>query len=125
MNNNDMNNNEVKTTLGCSIEYPKVGDKLYLRQKTGDYYVDICKTPYTVVRVTETTVQVRECELLFSGPRYYDSLPEEIIEGNSSSRTKILRWSKKNNRWECKDYRGDPYPEFAVFGEWKYQPYLD
>ena len=29
--------------------YPEVGTKLYLSQRTGSYYVDMVRTPYTVV----------------------------------------------------------------------------
>ena len=32
--------------------YPRVGDKLYLQQRTGSYYVDLVKRPYTVIGVT-------------------------------------------------------------------------
>ena len=42
---------------------PKVGDKCYLRQFTGSYYVDMVKDPYTVIEVTPTRVLVQECKM--------------------------------------------------------------
>ena len=102
---------------------PYVGEKLYLRQKTGQYYVDICKRPYTVSRILGPDKnEVQECEMIFKGPRYYDTLPDEIKE-NPNGYTKVLRWNEKRQAW-CEFPLRD-YPQFAVFGNWEYQPYLD
>ena len=38
--------------------YPEVGTKLYLSQRTGNYYVDMVKTPYTVIGVASGKVLV-------------------------------------------------------------------
>ena len=101
---------------------PKVGDKLYLRQRTGNYYVDICKHPATVIEVKGNVITVQDCELVFAGPRYYDTLPDYIME-NPNGKTMKLRWSEKYQRWQ--QTPADSYPLFAVFGSWQYQPYLD
>ncbi len=58
--------------------YPEVGTKLYLSQRTGNYYVDMVKTPYTVIGVSSGKVLVQECQLIFNGPRYYDTIADDI-----------------------------------------------
>ena len=58
--------------------YPEVGTPLYLSQRTGSYYVDMVKHPYTVIGTNNGKVQIQECKLIFSGPRYYDTLPDDI-----------------------------------------------
>ena len=104
---------------------PKVGDKLYLRQRTGRYYVDACRHPYTVFRINKNDVYIRECECIFPHPCYYDTLPTEIRD-DVNGRVKKLRWSDKYQRWqESPAPYGTKYAEFAVFGEWDYFPYLD
>lgn len=103
--------------------YPNVGDKLYLRQFTGNYYVDIVKRPYTVIEVNKTTVKVQECDLIFNGPRYYDTLPDKIIE-DKTGRVEELTWHSKRKMWGTKGRESD-YPEYAIFGEWKFFPYLN
>ena len=60
--------------------YPEVGTKLYLSQRTGDYYVDMVKIPYTVIGTVSGKLLVQECQLIFNGPRYFDTLPDEIKE---------------------------------------------
>ena len=37
--------------MATEKNYPKVGEKCYLRQFTGSYYVDMVKRPYTVIEV--------------------------------------------------------------------------
>jgi hypothetical protein len=102
---------------------PKIGDKLYLRQRTGSYYVDLCKRPYTVKSIiSHDKIEIQECELIFNGPRYYDTLPDEI-KADPNGDTMILRWNEKRQAW-C-EYPLRDYPQFAVFGKWEYQPYLD
>ena len=103
--------------------YPNVGDKLYLRQFTGNYYVDMVKRPYTVIEVNKTTIKVQECDLIFNGPRYFDTLPDKIIE-DKSGRIEELTWHPKRMMWGTKGREAD-YPEYTIFGEWRYQPYLD
>lgn len=104
----------------------KVGDKLYLHQKTGDVYVDMCKYPYTVTNVSPSgkTVEITECDLIFEGPRYYDTLPTKIVPSiNGEKRT--LRWSDKKQCYMCQSsVKG--YPLYAVFTDnYVYQPYLN
>ena len=104
--------------------YPKVGDKLYLRQFTGNYYVDMVKRPYTVVEVNKTTIKVQECDLIFNGPRYFDTLPDKIVE-DKNGRIEELTWHPKRMMWGTKGREAD-YPQYAIFTkEYEFQPYLD
>lgn len=108
--------------------YPKPGDKLYLSQHTGDRWVDMVKIPYLVIDVEpdKKRVVIQECKLIFNGPRYYDTLPDEI-EDDPYGRVNYLTWanSKKYYGWVLKEYPQDPYPYVAHFGRWEYQPYLN
>ena len=71
--------------------YPEIGTKLYLSQRTGLEYVDLVKTPYTVVGKARGKLLVQECELVFNGPRYYDTLADEIRE-NPNGQILELSW---------------------------------
>lgn len=120
---------------------PKVGDKLYLRQFTGSYYVDMVKRPYTVVSVSPSKVVVQECKLIapvyhccgnpyldrpdLEGQRvfFYDTVAESIQE-DPYGRKEELTWHGRKGMWGTKG-RDSDYPEYAIFGEWKHQPYLD
>ena len=104
--------------------YPQVGDKLYLSQRTGSYYVDAVRKPYTVVEVTKSMVKVQECKCIFSGPRYYDTLPDSI-EDDPSGKIVDLRWAPKRGVWQDASEGKNSYPEIAFFGEWDFYPYLD
>ena len=108
--------NEAKT-------FPAVGTKLYLSQRTGNYYVDMVRTPYTVISTYGGKVQIQECELIFNGPRYFDTLPDEI-RANQSGEILELNWAPKKKRWQIDKYKTG-YPSIATFGNWDYQPYLD
>lgn len=101
--------------------FPKVGEKLYLQQKTGSYYIDLVKRPYTVIGVTKTKVYVQSCELIFNGPAYYDTLADDII-ADTNGCIEELTWHPKHNMWATKE---KSYPQFAHFGQYKYYPYLD
>ena len=103
--------------------YPEIGTPLYLSQKTGRYYVDIVKTPYTVIGTNHGKVQIQECKLIFTGPRYYDTLPDDI-KPDPNGEILELSWAPKNERWQIDKYKTG-YPSIAYFGEAKYQPYLD
>lgn len=122
--------------------FPKVGDHLYLNQFTGDYYVDMVRKPYTVVAVTNQVVTVRACKLTFpifhydpntmsdyykqfdgQRVRFFDSLPEKI-EDNPDGATKNLYWHPKRGLWGTKG-EDSSYPEYAIFGDWEYYPYLN
>ena len=101
---------------------PKVGDKLYLYTPCSDGWVSMVKDPYTVIAVKGNTCTVQECMLIFNGPRYYCTIADDIRE-NPHGRVKVLRWSEKKQRWQ--ESPAGSYPEVAVFGEWKHQPYLN
>lgn len=103
--------------------YPKIGEHLYLRQRTGNSWVDKVKYPYTVIDVTSSAVIVQGCKLLFNGDRYFNTIADKIEEDPEGD-IKTLHWSPKHARWQIDEY-GTGYPSFAVFGEWKHQPYLD
>ena len=95
---------------------PKVGDKLYLRQFTGSYYVDMVKHPYTVIGVTPSKVTVQECKLTapvyhcvgnlnldrpeFEGQRvfFYDTIAE-IIEEDTNGAIEELTWHSRKGLW--------------------------
>lgn len=125
---------------------PKVGDKLYLSQRTGDYYVDMVKRPYTVIAVSKTEVKIQRCKLIFPifeadpnwteeqkryyGPMvgkrvcFYDTVAESI-EADPNGEIISLKWAPKKERWQHASYSGDAYPEIAFFGSWQHQPYLN
>ena len=79
--------------------FPNVGDHLYLRQRTGNMWVDEVKRPYTVINVTPSKVAVQACELIFNGPRYYDTLPDEIREDKNGEILELV-WAPKKQRWQ-------------------------
>lgn len=103
--------------------FPKVGDKLYLSQRTGNSWIDMVKTPYTVIGVTKTNVFIQACRCIFPTPRYFDTLPTSI-EADPNGEIVKLNWAPKRGKWQIDRYQTG-YPEFAYFGEWLYQPYLD
>lgn len=124
---------------------PKVGDKLYLRQFTKSYYVDMVKRPYTVVGVTPTKVLVQECKLIYpifkANPNWNERQKEyykdmvgkrvaffntvaESIEPDPAGRIEELTWHGRKGMWGTKGKDSD-YPEYAIFGEYRHQPYLD
>ena len=120
---------------------PKVGDKLYLRQFTGSYYVDMVKHPYTVIGVTPRKVTVQECKLTapvyhcvgnlnldrpeFEGQRvfFYDTIAE-IIEEDTNGAIEELTWHSRKGLWGTAG-PDSSYPLYAIIGEWKHFPYLD
>ena len=109
--------------------YPEVGEHLYLRQYTHNMWVDSVKHPYTVVAVDKVKgiVKVQECELIFNGPRYYDTLADEIKE-NPDGRIVELRFANAKGykeKWIEKGRSTADYPLTAVFGQWMYEPYLN
>jgi len=109
--------------------YPEVGEHLYLRQYTGNMWVDEVRRPYTVIGVDtiHNIVTVQECELIFNGPRYYNTIADSIVE-NPNGRTLELRFAdtkKYPKRWVEKGRDLADYPLTAVFGRWEHQPYLN
>ena len=103
--------------------YPQVGDHLYLRQFTGNGWVDMVKRPYTVIEVTPSKVKVQQCRLIFNGPVYYDTVADRIEE-DPEGRIEELTWHPKRGLWGTKGREAD-YPQYAIMGEWMHQPYLD
>lgn len=109
--------------------YPKVGEHLYLRQFTGNCWVDGVKRPYTVIAVdtVKNIVTVQECELIFYGDRYYDTIADEIRE-DPNGRTLQLRFAnakRYKEKWVEVGRALSDYPLTAVFGMWLHEPYLN
>jgi len=109
--------------MGNEKSYPKVGDRLYLSQRTGNGMIDMVRHPYTVIGVNTNCIFIQECNLIFNGPRYYDTLADDIVE-DKNGRIKQLFWKPKFGCWGTRGRETD-YPEYATFGRWDYQPYLD
>ena len=103
--------------------YPEVGTKLYLSQRTGDYFVDMVKYPYTVVGTSHGKLLIRSCKLIFNSTRYFDTLADDIQE-DPDGEIITLSWAPKKGMWQYDKYQTG-YPEYAYFGEWKFQPYLN
>lgn len=119
----------------------KVGDRGYLRQFTGNSWVDMVKNPVTVIAVTPTKVVVQDCKLIapvyhccgnphldrpdLEGQRvfFYDTVAESIEE-DPNGRTKELTWHAKRAMWGTEGRDAD-YPAYFIVGEWQHQPYLD
>ena len=120
---------------------PQIGDKLYLRQFTGNCWIDEVKRPFTVVDVQPTKVIIQECKLIppvyhctgnpymdrpdLEGQRvwFYDTVAESIEE-DKLGRLEELTWHSRKGRWGTKG-PDSSYPQYAIFGEWKHQPYLN
>lgn len=101
---------------------PKVGEHLYTYTPSTYYYVQLCKDPWTVIDVKGNTCTVQEAGMVFNGPRYYNTLPDGYYE-DPNGRTMKLRYNAKKDRWE--ETPRQTCTKVAVFGEWRYQPYLD
>lgn len=108
---------------GGSEKYmPKVGEHLYLQPKpSNSYYASIVKHPYTVISVSPSEIIVQEAHCVFPTPRYYDTMPTDIVE-NPRGNIRRLHWAPKVGMWQ---YNDKIWPEYAHFGEWDYMPYLD
>lgn len=103
--------------------HPVVGEHLYIRQKTGNMWVDEVKRPYTVSKIiSENKIEIQKAECIFHGAVYYDTLPDEIVEDPNGS-TMEMRWNEKNQRWQ--NGSSKDYPYFCVFGKYEFQPYLN
>lgn len=124
--------------------YPEAGTELYLRPHTGDCWCDMVKRPYTVLGPTaEGKLKVQAAKLIFPvfkenpkwterereyyapmvGTRvcFYDTVAESI-EPDPNGRVIELVWSRKNGRWQDSN---EKYHDFAVFGKYEHQPYLN
>ena len=121
--------------------YPEAGTKLYLQQRTGDYFVDMVKTPYTVIGRKGGKLLVQSCKLIapvyhcvgdsrldrpdLEGQRvfFYDTVAESI-EPDPDGEVLELSWAPKRGRWQIDRYKTG-YPEIANFGKYEHQPYLN
>lgn len=101
---------------------PTIGEHLYTYTPCNDYWVSSVRKPFTVESVKGNTCIIREARPVFSGPVYYDSLPDRIEDDPCGRRMK-LRWSEKRQRWQ--ESPAGSYPRVAVFGEWDFAPYLN
>jgi len=120
----------------------KIGDKIYLRQFTGSYYIDAIKRPYTVIDVNAKEVKVQSCKYIWpiykccgnpyldrpdlEGERvqFYDTIPETILPDENGN-IEILTWHSKKALWGTPG-RDRDYPEYAIkTEEYQYYPYLD
>ena len=101
---------------------PSVGEKLYTYTPCNSYYVAMIRNPFTVESVKGNTMTIRAARPVFLGPRYYDTLPDFIVDDPDGER-QTFRWNEKHQRWQ--ETPAGRYPRVAVFGKWDYQPYLD
>lgn len=101
---------------------PTIGEHLYIHKPCTLYYVSLVRSPYTVESVSGNKMVIRAARPVFYGPRYYDTLPDTIVDDPDGNRL-TFRWSEKKQRWQ----ESNPYgaPNVAVFGQWDYFPYLD
>lgn len=102
-------------------EIQPIGTKLYLSQRTGDYYVDLVKTPYTVVGYLKGKMLIQSAKCNFPENSYWDTLPISIEEDPDGLIIE-LSWAPKKKRWQIDKYHTG-YPEIAYFGSWEYFPY--
>ena len=105
-----------------SKHIPEVGEKLYIYTPCSHYYVNAVRNPYTVESVNGNVMVIRAALPIFCGPRYYDTLPDRIVDDPNGKRL-TFRWSEKHQRWQ--ESPAGSYPRVAVFGEWDFFPYLD
>ena len=101
---------------------PQPGEHLYTYTPCNSYWISMVRDPYTVESVKGNVCVIREAKLIFNGPRYYDTLADDIVD-DPNGRKMTLRWSEKKQRWQESPANG--YPRVAVFGCWDFQPYLD
>lgn len=105
---------------------PYVGEHLYTYTPNSTYYGSLVRNPWTVESVKGNVCIIREAHPVFLGVRYYDTLPDYIVDSDvndTNVRRMKMRWSEKKQRWQESPNGG--YPRVAVFGEWDYYPYLD
>ena len=96
-----------------------IGEHLYLV-----YPYTGTKNPYTIIGFKGEKIIVQEAECIFPYPRYFDTLPDKIVE-NPNGEIVTLFQSKSKAYKGCWVDKGGSYPHIAVFGRWDYEPYLD
>lgn len=123
--------------------FPKIGEQGYLRQFTGNSYVDIVKRPVTVVGVTSDRVMVQYAKLIapvyhccgnpyldrpdLEGQRvfFYDTVAENI-EPDSNGRIEELSWHGRKGYWGSAGRKDSDYPQYLITAEgYQHQPYLN
>ena len=120
---------------------PEIGTPLYLHQRTGDYYVDMVKRPYTVIGYYKGKLRIQECKLTppvyhcVGNPRldrpdlegqrvwFYNTIAE-TIEPDPNGEIIELNWATKKKRWQIDEYHTG-YPQIANFGKYEHYPYLN
>ena len=96
----------------------KVWPEIGTRGSLCNYYSG-SMTPVTVVGKQSGKLIVRECRLIFNGPRYYNTYPDSIEEGIASvDREHELSWSPKGACWK---ERGTYGRRLELRG-WKFEP---
>lgn len=103
--------------------YPEVGTPLYLSQRTGDYYVDLVKVPYTVVGINRGRIIIQSANCIFPKNSHFNTLPSYIIPDDEGEILE-LSWSRKKGMWQNDKYQTG-YPYYAYFGKYEYYPYLN
>ena len=101
---------------------PVVGEHLYTYTPCSDMWVSDVRNPYTVESVRGNVCTIRAARPVFNGPRYYDTLADDIVD-DPNGRRMTMRWSEKKQRWQ--ESPAGSYPQVAVFGAWDFQPYLN
>ena len=79
--------------------------------------------PYTVVgRAPQGRLLVRQCQLIFNGDRFYDTLPDAILPGRPGFEGTVeLSWQPKSRMWA----EQGKYGKVAVFGKAEYYPNMN
>lgn len=79
--------------------------------------------PYTVVgRAPRGRLLVRQCQLIFKGDRFYDTLPDAILPGRPGYEGTVeLIWKAKRRVWA----EQGKYGKVALFGTAEYYPNMD
>lgn len=108
--------------MGTQKTEHKVGERLYLSKITGSFYIDAIKTPWTVIESKPSSITIQRAREIYNGPRYYDTLPDDIQEDPNGETIKLI-WSKAREAWV--ESNGGRHPRYAFFGQWESFPYLD
>jgi putative pyruvate formate lyase activating enzyme len=97
--------------------WPPVGTKATICRMYGG-----SETPVTVIGKSGQFLLVRECQLVFDGPRHSDTVADGILPGRPGVEGEIeLAWKTKGACWHEKG----KYGGYVVFGRWSHQPHID
>lgn len=123
---------------------PTVGEQCYIRQFTRSYYVDLVKTPYTVIAVSKNEIVLQAAKLIypifkydpdtmtdyykqFDGRRvcFFDTVAESI-EPDPTGKILHFSWHGRKGLWGTAGMSDRDYPSYAIFGQgYQHMPYLD